>query len=228
MINSENLISCNFCNKKFKSISNLNYHKKSAKYCLVIQGKIDKKEKNFVCVLCNKILSTKQILENHKKICKKNIEEENVIIRKELEETKIKNLENQFKIKYKEFKKQENIYKEQINKQNEQIKELQDKLERMGIKAIEKPTITNNTVNKFELHTFPTQEEIDNKIGCNFNDKYILEGWKGIAQFVFDHIVKLEDGRIAYGCYDISRQIFKYKDSSGNEIKDSKALKLKK
>ena len=51
---------------------------------------------------------------------------------------------------------------------------------------------------------------------------------KGVAQFVYDHIIKLEDGSIAYACFDTSRQVFKYKDEKGVEIKDPKALKLKK
>ena len=51
---------------------------------------------------------------------------------------------------------------------------------------------------------------------------------KGVVQFVYDHIVKLDDGSIAYACFDTSRQIFKYKDENGNEIKDPKANKLRK
>jgi hypothetical protein len=47
---------------------------------------------------------------------------------------------------------------------------------------------------------------------------------KGIAQFVFDHIVKLEDGSMAYACYDTSRQVFKYKDENGNEISHKENL----
>ena len=49
-----------------------------------------------------------------------------------------------------------------------------------------------------------------------YNDKYLLDGIKGVAQFVYDHIVKLEDGSIAYACFDTSRQVFKYKDQNGN------------
>jgi len=31
---------CKFCNSKFKSISSLNHHQKTAKYCLIKRGKI--------------------------------------------------------------------------------------------------------------------------------------------------------------------------------------------
>jgi hypothetical protein len=125
----------------------------------------------------------------------------------------------------------ENInYKTQEENYKEQIKDLQNKIDKIANKAIDRPTITNNTINnnKFLVNVFPSQTEIENKIESKFNDKYLHDGIKGVAQFVFDHIVKLEDGSIAYICFDISRQIFKYKDENGVEIKDPKAFKLKK
>ena len=49
------LIMCDYCNNKFNSISALNYHQKKTKYCLLIQGKIQKKQDDFKCEVCNKI-----------------------------------------------------------------------------------------------------------------------------------------------------------------------------
>jgi hypothetical protein len=275
------MIKCEFCNSCFKTVSALNSHKIKAKYCLLIQNKIEpknivkdpfkcfncnkilsskrslenhmricnkEKEKiEFKCTYCNKVLSSKQILENHKNICtiKKNKDNELKQTYKDFEkeinekETKIK--EKEFEIKQKDFEikqkdniiikintKLENFEKRELELK-QQIRELQDKLDKILNKAIDRPTTTNNTINnKFELNTFPSQKEIDRKIESQFNDKYILDGMKGIAQFVYDHIVKLEDGSMAYACYDTSRQIFKYKDENGNEIKDPKAVKLRK
>ena len=223
------LIICDFCKNEFNSVSALNYHQKKTKYCLIIQGKNKKEKKeDFKCELCNKILASKQSLENHRDVC--NIKKEKIL----------ENLTNLLQEKNNEIKDKDKLiikinaqnenYKIQIEKHEEQIKDLQNKLERMLNKAIERPTTTtNNTVNnKFELNTFPSQKEIDRKIESQFNDKYILDGMKGVAQFVFDHIVKLEDGSMAYACFDTSRQIFKYKDEYGNEIKDPKAVKLRK
>ena len=51
---------------------------------------------------------------------------------------------------------------------------------------------------------------------------------KGVADFVYENIIKLEDGSVVYACYDRARQMFKYKDKDGNEIKDPKAMKLRK
>ena len=60
---------CEYCNTEFKTKSALNNHKNKAKYCLIIQGKIEPKEEVFKCNICEKILSSKQKLEMHKKKC---------------------------------------------------------------------------------------------------------------------------------------------------------------
>ena len=242
---------CEYCQKEFSTNSALNNHKNKAKYCLILRGEIEQKKENkcdfcgkrlssknylethmkkcnvivekedFKCNHCNKILSTKQMLEYHVNSC--NVKKEKELKQKDEELKQKDRLNFQLKTENEYYKKQEENYKEQI-------KDLQNKLERILNKAIERPTTTNNNTvnNKFELNTFPSQKEIDSKIESQFNDKYILDGMKGIAQFVFDHIVKLEDGSMAYACYDTSRQIFKYKDEHGNEIKDPKAVKLRK
>jgi hypothetical protein len=116
---------------------------------------------------------------------------------------------------------------EQIQEQKEQIKELQDKLERLGTKAIDRVgNTTNNTNFNLQLNNYMSQENIDRKIANKFNETYILNGIEGVAKFVYDHIAQLEDGSLVYGCYDVSRKIFKYKDDTGKEIKDIKAKKL--
>ena len=209
---------CKFCNYELKTKSSLNYHQKNAKFCLKIQ---EKEQDKYKCNLCYKILSSKQRMESHKKICNVKRDKDPEQLIREIREDNIK------------LKIQNENYKEQLMKieQNykEQIKDLQNKLDRIVNKAIDKPTITNNTVNnKIELNGFPSQKEIDQKIETQFNDKYLWDGMKGVVQFVYDHIVRLEDGSMVYACFDTSRQIFKYKDENGNEIKDPKALKLRK
>ena len=72
-------MNCEYCNTVFKTTSALNNHKNKAKYCLVLQGKIEPKEELFKCNLCDKILSSKRNLEIHKEKCegkKEKIEEE--------------------------------------------------------------------------------------------------------------------------------------------------------
>ncbi len=119
---------------------------------------------------------------------------------------------------------------QQIIKQDQQIKDLIDKLERLATRVIDRPSSSNTTVNNkiIALNVFPTQQEINQKIQNRFDDSYLWTGIRGVAQFVYDHIIKLEDGSMVYACFDTSRQIFKYKDKDGNEIKDIKATKLTK
>ena len=261
----ENLI-CKYCKTEFINIYNMNSHQKKAKYCLLIQTKIQTKIPDFKCDYCEKILSTKQNLSNHIKKCKikenkskiiedktefnckycnkklstkhsltyhldicdkkKDKEIENLKIEKDKE---IENLKIEKDKEIEKLKRENNNEIENLKREyKDQIKDLVSKLDKIANKAIDRPTITNNTVNnKIELQALPSQIEIDRKIESQFNDKYLWDGIKGVAQFVFDHIVKLEDGSMAYACFDTSRQIFKYKDENGNEIKDPKAIKLR-
>ena len=63
-----NLHNCEYCNVVFKTKSALNNHKNKAKYCLIIQKKIEPKEE-FKCSICEKKLCTKQYLEIHSRKC---------------------------------------------------------------------------------------------------------------------------------------------------------------
>jgi len=234
---------CQFCKKIFSSISSLNNHKITAKYCLKIQGNIISK---YECEFCNKSFTKKSGLKTHLISCKEkksknedikdstidNLTKEINNLKKDKDDKNllISKLDTKLKLITEKTKEQINNYKEQIEEYKEQIYQLQDRLERMGTKAIEKPTstTTNNTINKIQLNTFPSQQEINNKIEGKFNDVYILNGMKGVADFVYENIIKLEDGNVVYACYDRARQMFKYKDKDGNEIKDPKAMKLRK
>ena len=160
-----NSLICEYCNTEFISISSINNHRKNAKYCLIIQGKLEHK-KDYSCNLCKKTLSSKRNLENHMskckileeqinfncKYCKKILSSKQNLINhldicetkkeKELDE-KNKKLEEKEKVIIEIMVENKN-YRDQIEQQKEQIKELQKTIERMGLKAIERPTTTNN------------------------------------------------------------------------------------
>ena len=307
-------MNCDYCNSEFKTKSALNNHKNKAKYCLVLQGKIEPKEEEFKCNLCNKLLSTKQNLEVHKEKCegkKEKIEEEfkceyckkilstkqmlenhkNICgIKKEKEqkeykeklEKELKELEEQLERKDKELKatveskdkelkatveskdkelkekdkiliklktqnenyekqkeeykdqleKQKEEYKEQIEKQEEQIKDLQDKLENLASKAIERPTsvvsntTTNNSLNIATSIDFGNIDNIKNLIENNLTIDHVVDGQKGLANFVRETMLLDANGISKYVCTDPSRHIFKYKDTNGEIKKDVEAKKL--
>jgi uncharacterized Zn-finger protein len=86
---------CEFCNKEFKTSSNLNYHKKTVKYCLDIQNRnnIEIEEKKYECNLCKKQFNRNSHLETHFFKCKEKTQikldkEENIKLKKLLDEYK--------------------------------------------------------------------------------------------------------------------------------------------
>jgi len=207
---------CNFCNKKFSTLSSLNNHKATAKYCLKIQNK----DVKFKCLECEKTFTTNNSLTEHKKICKKittklSSKDKDIIIAKQ--ESIIEQLQ-----------KQEDVYKEQLQNRDEQISELQKIIERMGTTAISKPTTTNNNNTKILLLA-PldlSHERISNIVSTKLNSDYIVDGIAGLAKFVTNEIIKDENGNLLYNCVDASRQMFKYKNEKGDVVKDKNANKL--
>ena len=212
------LLLCEFCKKTFKNVSALNVHQKNTKYCLIIQGKIQPVNTVviFDCKYCEKVLTSKQMLNVHQSICEVKIKQDND--KKESEIIKLRQ-ENIQLLEYKE----QSIKIQEDNKQ--QIKELQDKIERMAMKAIEKPTTTNNLIlSPIDL----SQEHITKMINEKFTKEHFYDGQAGVARFAVDNILKDKDGKLAYVCTDVSRHIFKHVDENGEVVKDVRASKLTK
>ena len=128
---------CKYCETEFTNKYNLQKHLKTAKYCLKLRGEV---VLNFKCNDCNKSFSRKHHLVDHMKICQK--KDSNIII---------KNLTEQLNEK--------NII---IQEQKETISKLQDKLENIAIKAVQRPNFEDETVIDI------SQEEIDFLSDSNF------------------------------------------------------------
>ena len=212
-------MNCQFCNKDFSNKSSFTNHQKTAKYCLKLQD-TDKEISNFNCDYCKKLFTSRQNLNIHLAICK---DKEIEILKKEKDkeiEILRKEKDKEIEILRKEKDKQENNYKEQI-------KELQQTIERMVLKAIERPTTTNNnTLNITSFMDFDNMDKIKNAIEDKLDINYVVDGQKGLAHFVKDNLLTDNAGKLRYICTDPSRQIFKYKDSSGEVKKDVEAKKL--
>jgi hypothetical protein len=105
-VNNNNFI-CEYCNKSYKTLSNLNNHKKTAKFCLNLQKESnpDKEVKILKCEYCDKEFTNKFILNKHLDICSSKSIYNKLMKEKEEKDKQIKEL-----IKY-------------IEELNEQIKE---------------------------------------------------------------------------------------------------------
>jgi hypothetical protein len=223
---------CKYCKKEFTSQSYLNFHIKNTKYCLKIQSDINSDEQkniNEKCYICDKILANSKCLKAHLEKCT-TIYNIHSILKKNKDN--IESVENKTKQaeKDKMFLKQEN---EILKRENEILKRENDilKTDHECIQEIAKqPKNITNTNNKILNIITPLDlssvDIIKNKINDNYKLDYIFSGQKGIAKFAFDHILKDDEGNLKYVCTDPSRQIFKYKDETGEVRKDVEAKKL--
>jgi len=194
---------CKHCKNKFKTKSNLNKHIKYAKYC------IEKREgekilKSFSCIGCNKNYTSKYALILHKESCKK--------LLSDIYEQKIQILEQKIQDQKEHYEKQ--------------IRELQDKLENIAIKAVQRPTMTTNNMNKTQINNFIkkmeplTREYLVDK-APNLTLEHVQKGASGYAEYALEYPLK---DRVA--CVDYSRRKIKFKDIAGNVVTDPEMMKL--
>jgi hypothetical protein len=193
---------CEYCNTKFSSLSSLNYHKKTAKYCLSGRN-ISSRE--YTCMYCSKIFSSKRWHCIHITKCKESIilykqkyervDKDNEILRIQLEQLE-----------------------ERLTQKDEHIKDLESKLENIALKAVSRPINTTN--NQVNINNYMQ------KMDC-VTDKYLIDQ---IPKLTIEHIKKGPQGYAEYAlkyplnnrilCVDYARRKVKYKDKDGNVITD--------
>jgi len=207
---------CDFCNKEFKTTSSLNYHQKTAKYCLGMQGKDIVKE--YKCENCEKIFSTKQNLSYHIDVCKQS---------KEQEREKYKDLYDKYDIMKIDMEK----YKVLLSERDNTIKCLEKNISELNqtIADIAKQPKNTNIKTQNNIHNiltdYKTYEEHTSKDRIlslakdNNIEDYFWKGQRGVAEFVYDRIAKTENGQMIICCTDPSRNRFKYKNEN-NEISE--------
>jgi hypothetical protein len=107
------MLKCQFCDNKFTTNSSLKLHQQTAKYCL----KIRNKESSFICKYCESTFSTKPNMMRHILGCKEkdSLEKNN------------------------EINKLNKLLESQKKEYEKKISYLQDKLENIALKAIERP-----------------------------------------------------------------------------------------
>ena len=238
------MFKCSYCTHEFSTKTSLNSHQKTAKYCLKIQASEGVEiQFLFKCDFCSKILSQQIDLDRHQLKCfnKKEAANNNKyeLTINELEKKLcvkdriIKKIKNDYEKKLVEkdtiiqdqkliieeqkiiIKESHSDYKKQLETQ---IKDLNDRMQCMLEKAIDKPstsTINQNTTNNLINNLLPiTTEHLDEQVKYLTID-HVKHGAVGYAKYALEHPLK---DRLV--CTDTSRKKGKYKDSERNVVSD--------
>jgi hypothetical protein len=201
MIWNKMVHTCQFCNSDFTTKSYMTYHQKNTRYCLEKQGNTG--GKNFTCKHCDKKLSSEKRLKTHYNIC---------------DEYNLVHLKNKYEEKLREKD-------SQLSKYEATIKHLQDKLENIAIKAVQRPTTTNN-MNKTQINNIiqkmePISQNYLVDQAPHLTIEHVQKGASGYAEYALEYPLK---DRIA--CVDYSRRKIKFKDTEGNIVTDPEMVKL--
>jgi len=234
---------CQFCDISVKDKYSLKNHLVRNKKCLKIRGLT--LNTNFICKGCENTYSSNANLVIHIETCKE------YIILKVREECKVE-YDKQIQEKNNEIDKllldTKSEYCTQINKLKEQLKEknsehenlkkssdkaiqtLQKMLENIAIKAVDKPTTTNTTINNIR-NSFSDkyfvedikEEDIKRKCQSYLTEQVLLDGQRGIAKMCTEHIINTKDKKKLLISTDPSRNKFRYMDKNGNMKDDIEA-----
>lgn len=189
------------CVVRFSIFYALKKHQKSTRYCLKIQNTVSQ----HLCEYCGKHLSTKRWLLNHYQTCRiqsfyrnQRIEGKSLFLEAQLEEQ---------------------------TKFDEEKIQIQDNLENIAIKAIQRPTTTNN-MNKTQINNFirnmqpiTTDHLIDH--APNLTIEHVQKGVSGYAEYALEYPLK---DRVA--CVDYAMRKIKFKDNEGKLVTDPEMVRL--
>lgn len=201
---------CKYCNQVMKTLSSLNHHQKTAKYCLAKQNKVIDEH---VCIFCGSGFTLKSSLHKHLNTCKLN---------KPATQDKIHILVD--------TKNELEIARFQILERDRQIEELRKEVEdykdKMFVLA-SKPT--QKTINKTQnlIVSDWRPEVINEKVQDNFKLEHVEEGLVGVAKFTSQYITNSDREYKSYHYTDRNRDVFMYRDIDGIVQKDIQARKLK-
>ena len=237
------LNTCQFCDISLKDKYSLKNHLVRNKKCLKIRGLT--LNTNFICKGCKNTYSSNANLVIHIETCKeyiilkvreeckveydKQIQEKNNEIDKLLLDikseycTQINKLKEQLKEKNNEFENLKKSSEKSLFDAHNQIQTLQKMLENIAIKAVDKPTTTNTTINNIrnsfsDKYFVEDIKEADIKRKCQtfLTEQILMEGQRGIARLCTEHIINTKDQKKMLIATDPIRNKFRYMDKNGN------------
>jgi len=132
---------CKFCNKQYNNLSSLNYHQKTAKFCLKLQKNKEEDsnsnnndntdtnnesdiDTNFSCDHCEKNFTTKFVLNRHLGIC-------NIKIMKDKLNQELKLREEQYLKEKSELEKQILIFQYQLQEKESKLKDKENQVSKL-------------------------------------------------------------------------------------------------
>jgi hypothetical protein len=188
---------CEFCKNEFSTKPNLVHHQKTARYCLKLRNN-NQDKKSYLCKFCKKEYTSNFRLSAHLVKC---LEDSHELIQLR-EELKIVKNDNKYLIKH-------------IEDNQKTIKELQDKLENVAIKAVQRPTTKNTQINNYiQNMKYVTHEHLIDSVP-NLTIDHIKKGPEGYAEYALEYPFK--DRMV---CSDYARRKVKFKDNEGKVITD--------
>jgi hypothetical protein len=111
---------------------------------------------------------------------------------------------------------------ELLRKKDMHIEKLEDKLENIAIKAVQRPTTVKNTqINNYLQKMEPITHEYLVDHAPKLTIEHIKKGAYGYAEYALEGPLK---DRVA--CVDYSRRKIKFKDNEGNVVTDPEMIKL--
>jgi len=198
---------CDYCKNEFNNKSNLTKHQKTSKYCLKIQEQTKSKPEKiiFSCEFCNKIISSKQMLNYHLKICKTKKKEH----KDEMKEMMEKVL--------------------QLTKEVERMKEKPSTTTTTNNITITDNSNTQNNINNYgSILTSMTPEMIQETFkSFSIKDLLDTERQRNLANLTIEKFLSGKD-KALYFCKDRSRNKFVYTDEENSEKEDPNASVLRK
>lgn len=217
---------CEYCHKKYGSVSSLNNHKKTNKKCILNcrEETVSATFTKMSCNFCEKKFMCRKTLRVHlDRYCNVKKREDAERGRKETES---------------EFQKEIIELKKQLKKKDDDLKEL-------ALKALSEPRTTvvnhhntnmtttnittnnNNTKYEFVVPFTRTVDDFRENIKDNYTKDHYLQGQRGLAYFALDYLlIDRESGKLMYYCSDTGRKKFIMKNKKGKIVKDCKSIKL--
>lgn len=212
------LLECNFCKKTHTTLYTHEKH--------LVKCKAKLKQENESAT--KKLVDTSKTITSIKNTIEDRLDElssdlrnykEEIEYTNKIHKDKVKNMEENHRIKEEKFEKEISLLKKQI----------QDLMKKPNIETgtshSKNKTINSHNTTHITIQTIMTPEKVEEFFKKNYNLDTLLEGQKGLARFINDGFLKSAEEPI-YRCTDRARQKFVMKQEDGTHKEDTNCEQL--